>query len=56
MNGVTIKSKERFQFKWDTLTNDIILLPKNVAGSIKSTDKEKEILMDFILNVLGGGG
>ena len=23
-NGDTIKSKERFQFKWDTLTKDII--------------------------------
>ena len=50
----TIKSKERFQFKWDALTKDIII--QNVSRGIKSTVKEKEILMDLILNLLGGVG
>ena len=39
LNGGTIKSKERFQFKWDTLTKDIIT--QNVSSNIKSTVKEK---------------
>ena len=33
LNGVIIKSKERLQFKWDTLTKDIIT--QNVSRSIK---------------------
>ena len=43
LNGGIIKSKERFQFKWDTLTKDIIT--QNVSRSNKSTVKEKDILM-----------
>ena len=36
----TIKSKERFQFKWDTLTKDIIT--PNVSRIIKPTMKDGE--------------
>jgi hypothetical protein len=36
----TIKSKERFQFKWDALTKDIII--QNVSRSIKSTLRSKK--------------
>ena len=54
LNGGTIKSKKRFRFKWDTLTKDIIT--QNVSRNIKSTVKEKEILMDLILHLLGGEG
>ncbi len=45
LNDSTIKSKERFQFKWDTKTKDIIT--NNVSRSIKSTIKEKRTIDGF---------
>ena len=40
-----IKSKERFQFKWDALAKDIIT--KHVSRSIKSTVKENRNIDGF---------
>ena len=54
LNGGSIKSKERFQFKWDTEAKDIIT--NNVSRSIKSTVKEKHILKHLILTLFLGGG
>jgi hypothetical protein len=53
LNGGSTKSKECFQFKWDTEAKDIT---NNVSRNIKSTVKEKHILINLILNLFLGGG
>ena len=53
LNDSTIKSKERFQFKWDTKAKDIIT--NNVSTSIKSTIKEKRTIDGFDTQPFGWG-
>ena len=54
LNGGAIKSKERFQFQWDTKTKDIIT--KHVSRSIKSTVKEKRTIDGYDSKPFGWGG
>ena len=54
LNGDSIKSKERFQFKWDTKTKTIIT--NNVSRSIKSTVKEKRTIDGYDTKPFGWGG
>ena len=53
LNGGTIESKERFQFKWGTLTKDIIT--HKMLQDVLNL-RLKKISMDLILNLLCGGG
>ena len=54
LNDATIKSKEPFQFKWDTKTKDTIT--KHVSRNIKSTVKEKRNIDGFDSKPSGWGG
>ena len=54
LNDSTIKSKERFQFKWDTKTKDIIT--QHISRSIKSTVKEKRTIDGVDTQPFGWGG
>jgi len=54
LNGGSIKSKERFQFKWDTEAKDIIT--NNVSRNIESTVKEKRNIDGFDSKPFGWGG
>ena len=54
LNNTKIESKERFQFKWDTKTKDIVT--KNVSRSIKSTIKEKRTINGFDTQPFGRDG
>ena len=54
LNGGSNKSKERFQFKWDTEAKDIIT--NNVSRNIESTVKEKRNIDGFDSKPFGWGG